>query len=127
MRPAALERRDARDRESLRSEREAADEPGEVHEVASPGVLDVAREREGMELLGNVLVDRIDREARSPEAQPLEDRIGKVRLELANDDVGSADVDLEPDEPIPARRATTTNRRPPPGGPSSGAGDDATS
>jgi hypothetical protein len=97
MRPAALERRDARDRESLRSEREAADEPDKVHEISSPGVLDVAREREGMELLGNVLVDRIDREARSPEAQPLEDRIGKVRLELANDDVGSADVDLEPD------------------------------
>jgi hypothetical protein len=64
-----------------------ADEPDEVNEIARPGLLDIARERQGMELLGDVLIDRVDREPRSAKAQPLEDRIGVVGLELADDHV----------------------------------------
>ena len=75
-----------------------ADEPGEVHEVASPGVLNIPRQGQGVELLGEVLVDGIDREPRLPEAQPLDDRIGEVGLEFADDDVRGTDVNLEADE-----------------------------
>ena len=51
-----------------------------------------------MELLGDVLIDRVDREPRPTEAQPLEDRIGIVGLEFADDDVSRTDIDLEADE-----------------------------
>ena len=59
---SALERCYARDREGIGSEREVADEPDEIDEVASSGVLDVPRERQGVELLGEVLIDGIDGE-----------------------------------------------------------------
>lgn len=62
MRRAALERRDAGDRQRVGSEREVTDEPEEIDEVASPGVLDIPRERQGVELLGEVLIDWIDGE-----------------------------------------------------------------
>ena len=73
---AALERRDARDRKRVGTEREAADEPDKIDEVASPGVLDIPRQRQGVELLGEVLVDGIDGEPRTSEAEPLDDRVG---------------------------------------------------
>lgn len=98
MRRPPLEGRDARDRESLRSEREMADEPDEVDEIARPRVLNIARERQGVELLRDVLIDRVDRESRPTEAEPLEDRIGEVGLELADDHVSRTDIDLEADE-----------------------------
>jgi hypothetical protein len=44
MRRATIEGRDTGDREGLRAEREVADEPDEIDEVARPGVLDVAWE-----------------------------------------------------------------------------------
>lgn len=62
MRRAALKGRDARDRERVRSEREMANEPGEIDEVARSSVLDVTREGQGVKLLGEVLVDRVNRE-----------------------------------------------------------------
>ena len=74
------------------------DEPREIDEIASPGVLNIPRQGEGVELLGEVLVDGIDRKPRPPEAQPLDDRVGEAGLERADDDVGRADVDLETDE-----------------------------
>ena len=51
-----------------------------------------------MELLGEVLVDGIDGEPRPPEAEPLDNRIGKVGLEVTDDDVRGTDIDLETDE-----------------------------
>ncbi len=58
----ALERRDARDRQRVGSEREVVHEPDQVDEVASSGVLDIPREGQGVELLGEVLIDWIDGE-----------------------------------------------------------------
>jgi hypothetical protein len=75
-----------------------ADEPRQVDEVARPRVLDVPRQNQGVEILSDVLIDRIDREPRPAEAELLEDGIGEVGLELADDDVGSTDIDLEADE-----------------------------
>jgi len=63
MRRLALEGRAARYRQGVRPEREVADEPDEVDEVARPRVLDVPREGQGVELLGDVLLDRVDGEA----------------------------------------------------------------
>ena len=51
-----------------------------------------------MELLGEVLVDGVDGEVRSPEADPLDNRVGEIGLEVADDDVRGADVDLEANE-----------------------------
>lgn len=62
MRRAALERRNARDRKRVGSEREMVHEPGKVDEVTSSGVLNVPRQRQGVELLGDVLIDGIDGE-----------------------------------------------------------------
>jgi len=105
------------------------DEPDEVDEVTSSGVLDIPREGQGVKLLGEVLVDgrREVAEPRLPEAEPLEDRVGPIGLEIADDDVGGTDIDLEADE-LAAREAGDDGQsgRPPPGGPSSGAGDVAT-
>jgi hypothetical protein len=54
--------RDARDRQRLRADREVVDEQDQVDEVARPGVLDIPRQGQGMELLGEVLIDWIDGE-----------------------------------------------------------------
>lgn len=85
-------------RERLRPEREVANEPGEVNEVARPRVLDGAGEGQGMELLGDMLVHGIDGEPPSLEAEALDDWVGQAGLELADDEVGGADVDLEADK-----------------------------
>jgi len=58
MRRAALEYRNARFNERIGSEGEQPDEPGQVDEVPGAGVLHVARERQRVELLGNVLGGR---------------------------------------------------------------------
>jgi hypothetical protein len=104
MRRAAFEGRDACDRQRFGAEREVVHEPDKVDEITSSGVLDVPRERQGVELLGEVLVDGIDREPRPPEAEPLEDRVGEVGLEVLDDDIGGADINLEADE-LRAREA----------------------
>ena len=51
-----LEGRDARDRQRVGSEREVVGEPDKVDEVTSSGVLDLPRERQGVELLGEMLI-----------------------------------------------------------------------
>ena len=62
MRASPLERRFARRSEGLRSECEVTDEPDEVNEVPHSRVLDIAWECQGMQLLGDMLADRVDGE-----------------------------------------------------------------
>src|SRR5450759_4655425 len=76
------------------------DEPDEIDQIPSPAVLLVAWEREGMELLCEVLGYRIHREPGALESKELEHWIRQVLLERAHDDIGDAQVNLEMDELI---------------------------
>lgn len=98
VRRPAVERRATSIDEGLRSEREVLAEPCKIDEVSCAGVVDVAGQGQGMELLGDVLRDGVDRVAVAYEAEPLDDRVGEVFLEVADDDVGCAHVDLELDQ-----------------------------
>lgn len=124
---AAFERRNARVDERIGSESEVPDEPGQVDEVPGAGVLHVARERQRVELLGDLLGDRIDGKSGCLEPEPRDDGIGQVLLEVANDDIGRADVDLEADELCPGQPRDDDEPQAPPGGPCSGADAAATS
>ena len=95
MRGSTRERGHARIDERARSERELATEPREVDEVASPGVRDVAGQRERVQLLRDMLRDGVDRELRTHETKALQDGIGSMGFELADDDVAGTDVNLE--------------------------------
>lgn len=61
-----------------------------------------------------MLDDGTHGEPRPSEAEPIDDQIGEVGLEVTDDDVRGTDIELEADELVSATRATTTTRRPPP-------------
>ena len=95
VRGAVLERRCAGIDEGIGAKREGLGEPRKIDKVSGSGVLDVTRQRKGMQLLGDVLGDRVDRIAGPSEAEALDDRIRGMCLKVADDDVSRAHIDLE--------------------------------